>query len=178
VLTGLVATALLVECAQAVLRVGAADVADLLANSVGAAIGVAVGAGVLLARPHPRIARPTRRRLACTAAVCAACAVLLVVGVHLGADRRQADVQQQAATRFAGTTLGDYRAWERADALFERVFDALSAFSDGASDGGDVVQVRYPASFFGVDRCVFVAWVAEAVTVRPAAGTECSEFVR
>lgn len=177
VLAALWGGALLIECIQAVFRVGAADVADLSANGAGAALGVLAGALILLIWPHPRFPRPSRGRVAATAGLLAAICASILVGIHLGATHRQQSLVAQAEATFAGTTLKDYREWEAADSLTEEVFDALPVFADGARYFDSSVEVRYPATFFGVHRCVFVAWSDAEVVVRPESGTACTEFI-
>ncbi len=71
VLATLFGGVLFIECAQAVFRVGAADVADLVANWAGSALGVLGGALILLDLAAPTIAPPLlgagrrHRRAAC-----------------------------------------------------------------------------------------------------------------
>jgi hypothetical protein len=177
VLATLFGGVLFVEGAQAVFRVGAADVADLVANWAGSALGVLAGALILLIWPHPRFPRPSRGRVAATGALLAAICASIVIAAHLGAEQRQQSLVAQAETTFAGTTLDDYRQWETADSLYEEVFAALPVFADGSRFSESSVEVRYPASFFGVRRCVFVLWADDEVAVRPESGHACVEFI-
>ncbi|MHC5903949.1 VanZ family protein [Streptomyces sp. S6] len=167
VLAALSGLSLLIECVQAVTGLGANDVADLLANSAGAVLGVVAGKAVR----RPR--RPKRVMLAAVAG-----ATLLVGSLFVGANHRQASLERELSDRFTGTDLATYTTWEADDRLYDQVFHAASVLADGARHrGGDDVQVRYPASFFGLSRCVFVEWTRDGATVRRGAGEECAVFM-
>jgi hypothetical protein len=179
VIAALAGGSALIELLQALTGLGAADIADFAANTAGGAVG-AVG-GTLLIWAAPSIAgrsRPTRREmtraLGVVVGVCAVVAAFVVVG----ADRRQSSLEAGLADRFAGTTAQDYRAWEARDVLEQRVIDgAASVASDGEVVGPGWVAVRYPASFFGLRRCVFVLWGRAAVDVRGGSGSECTQLL-
>lgn len=100
-----------------------------------------------------------------------------VLAAGLGAAHRQDTLAAEARTRFSGTTVRDFRAGVAADTLTEDVFDAPSVYADGARYAPSSVEVRYPASFFGVRRCVYVEWSTAAVTVRPESGRACAGLI-
>ena len=167
--------AALVEIAQSVTQVGVPDVADLLANTVGAAVGVATGALVLLVDRRGQDRRAHVRFLLVLLLVVSVAAVAM----PLTAQARQDRLAQDLAQRFAGTDVQVYRQWESQDLLYEEVFDVAGVFSDGASDSGGSVTVRYPASFFLARRCVLVNWSADGVDLTRASGTaSCDELRR
>ena len=99
------------------------------------------------------------------------------MGVALGADHRHYAVEQEAQARFSGTTLTEFHRWGDADLLTEAVFDASSVLADGARYGEASVEVRYPASFLGLQRCVFVALTTTDAQLRGGTGQECSQSI-
>lgn len=177
VLGGLVMGSALIEFAQAVLRVGAADPTDVALNSLGAALGVATGALTLLIWPHPLVRRSSRQRAAITVGVIALACSVMMVGAHLGAAHRQEALARAAQERFGSTTIHDFHRWDATDRLSEEVFDALPAFSDGTRYSDGRVEVRYPATFFGIHRCVFVVWSDASVSIRREFGEPCAVFI-
>lgn len=178
VLAGLLGLTFLVECLQAVTGLGANDVADLLANGVGAGLGVLAGTlgWVLWPGPSGR-PRPSRRRAIVVAAAVVALGLVTALGLQWGAQHRQDSLGAELRDRFHGASLQQYRTWEAEDRLTEEVFDAGPVFSDGARVEEGAVLVRWPASFLGVRRCVLVEWTPGAADVRPASGHRCTEFL-
>ncbi|MBB1246683.1 VanZ family protein [Streptomyces durbertensis] len=178
VMAALVGLSFLIECLQAVTGLGANDVSDLIANSVGGALGVLAGSLILWLRGRAGGSlRLSRSGTALAAGSVAALVAAAVAGVLLGAEHRQASLERELNGRFAGTSLETYAAWEADDRLYEEVFAAASAFADGTRHRGDDVRVRYPASFFGLPRCVFVDWAPGDVAVHRGSGEECSAFM-
>ena len=176
VLATLATGSLAVETAQSVTGAGAADVADLAANTVGAAIGV--GAAMLIRRVRRR---PRASRVAWWKVVAAGGAAVVVVGAGLllGAENRQRSVEDELRERFAGTSKAEVDAM-LADMTGngpEELFSAISARSDGVRTTPDATELRYPATFFSLHRCVFVTWTADGVTFRRAAGKACSTLL-
>jgi hypothetical protein len=173
VLAGLVAGSFAVELVQAVLGVGAADVADVAANTVGAAIGV--GVAVLIRHASRRPAGT--RRLVGWPVITAAGAIVLATGagLMLGAASRQRSVEDELRQRFATTTKAEVDA-VLTDSTARGADELFSAISvrDGTRTTPDVTELRYPATFFGLHRCVFVTWAADTVAFRKASGGACS----
>jgi hypothetical protein len=168
-------TAALMEVAQAVTTVGVADVADLLANTVGATVGVAAGALVLLLDRHAEDRRAPLRFLLVILVVLTVAAVMM----PWAAQQRHDRLSQDLAERFAGTDLDAYRQWERDDRLYEEVFDVAGVFADGTSDSGESVTVRYPASFFLSRRCVLLTWSPDGIDLTRAGGSAaCDDLMR
>jgi glycopeptide antibiotics resistance protein len=173
----LVGVSILVESIQAVTGLGAPDVADLAANSVGAAVGV--GAATILARITKHRVESTlspRTRVIRAVAALSVGAVVLTL-VLVGADRRQRSIEREVRKAFAGTTKADIDRWNADGTMLEEVFDAVSIFSDGTQYSPDEVKVRYPASFFGLHRCVFVVWSPTSVRFERGSGDACTDFI-
>jgi hypothetical protein len=174
VLAALVAGSFAVELTQAVLGVGAADVADVAANAVGAAIGVGIAVLIRHASRRPAGAR----RVVGWPVVIAAGAVVLAVGagLMLGAANRQRSVEDELRQRFTSTTKAEVDAWlgDATGRGADELFSAISVRADGTRTTPDVTELRYPAKFLGLDRCVFVTWTADTVTFRKASGGACS----
>ena len=176
VAAALVGVSVLIESVQAITGLGAPDVADLLANSVGALVGVCAAA--LLARVRPRAEGTLSPRKQAIAAV--AVLTLGTVGLALvlvGADRHQHSLRRELRTAFAGTTKADIDRWNADGTMLKEVFDAVSAFADGTTYSPDEVKVRYPAPFFGLHRCVFVIWTPTAVEFKLGSGDACTDFL-
>lgn len=163
-----------IELIQAVTGLGAYDVADIVANFAGAAIGVgtAVLAGWVTEGIAGRdVSRRRWRRRGIAIVVAAVCALLLPI---VGASQRQAALMDEASTHFEGTTLADVERWERAGEL-DRVWRGVpSSYSDGFVIDAESATARYPARFLGRPTCVLVTWHEAQVDVRPATGTVCS----
>ncbi|MFE7457441.1 VanZ family protein [Streptomyces sp. NPDC057554] len=178
VLVAMAGLSFLVECLQAVTGLGANDVADLIANSAGGALGVLAGSFVWwLRRRADGALRHSRRQTVLTLGGAAVLVAAAVAGVFLGAEQRQASLERELHSRFAGTGLETYAAWEADDSLHEEVFDAVAVLADGIRHREDGVRVRYPASFLGLPRCVFVEWAPGDVAVHRGFGRECSVFM-
>lgn len=176
VLIGLMGLSLLVECLQAVISAGANDVADLITNSVGAGLGVVAGAGLLWLRSGGE-ARSRRWQLGWTAVAVVVGLVAVAVLLQAGAAYRQSALERELAGRFTGTSLEQYQQWEAEDRLQQEVFGVSSTFPDGALHLDHAVRLRYPASFFGLRRCVFVEWRPGTVRTTRGSGAECTDFL-
>jgi hypothetical protein len=173
---------LLIEVVQDLTFLGASDPADLLANSLGAAIGVIVAVGYLAVaarrRPSDAAVPPARRRLLVgTAAI-----VLLVglgwLGVQVGADMRQQALRAELRTAFAGTTATDVAQQSASDDGFSGLLAAVTTRPGylGRVGETDEFEGRYSAQFFGTYRCVYIRWTTEGFTLRDASGDQCAEF--
>lgn len=184
---------MMIESVQAVAGLGAADITDVVANTVGAALGVTMAAAVLNGidwsrRPEHPPADARRRVAVATGGAMTVLAVLL--GLLVGADRRQARVHDELEDAFVNTTYdeiasvlqGDSEDRDRfdADAQFsdsEQIFSAISVRADGFRYTDDQIELRWPALFFGFRRCVYVIWTPSAVQIRDHSGAACTDFI-
>ena len=105
--------------------------------------------------------------------------VVVGAGLLLGAANRQRSVEDELRERFAGTSKAEVDAM-LADMTGngpEELFSAISVRSDGVRTTPAATELRYPATFFSLERCVFVTWTAAGVTFRRAAGNACSTLL-
>lgn len=178
VTAGLIVCSLGIEVVQGLASLGVPDVADLVANSVGAALGATMGTILLWVVPGVwGRSRPSRQAMLRGGATAGAVLVTVTVLAYAGAAQRQASLEHELSARFTGTTLRDFRQWEAKGQLYDEVFEAVSVSIDGQIQDAQSVSARYPASFFGVRRCVFVRWTAKDVEVQPEAGRRCTDFL-
>jgi glycopeptide antibiotics resistance protein len=173
----LVGVSILIESVQALTGLGAPDVADLVANSIGGLVGV--GTATLLARAtrHRAEATLSPRKRAMVAASALGLGAVALTLVLVGADRHQQSLRHELQTAFAGTTKADVDRWNADGTILQEVFDAVSVFADGAQYSPDEVKVRYPASFLGVHRCVFAIWTATSVRFEGGSGDACTDSI-
>lgn len=190
-LAGLVALAMLVESVQGIAGLGAPDITDVAANSIGAAIGAAVAAllvaglrraGVVATRDRPESQRGAIVVVALVLVVITSLTVVLV-----GADRHQARIRDELEQALGDTTYDDIDAVLRGDseqlepgARFsdsEQVFSAASVRADGFNYAEDRIELRWPATFFGFRRCVYVVWQPRGVQFRNVSGAACTDFI-
>ena len=180
---GLTALSLLIELIQGVTGVGAPDVADLIANSVGAAVGATIAWGVVSFVAARRGARPGLRVVLTPPALLVVGATVLVVSLTVGADRRQAALVTELESLYRTSSFEQFMRWENAEErgkvplLTKRVFDRTSVRTDGMYYGKSSVTVRFPASFFGIHRCVFAIWAPGSFSVRRSSGSACTKFI-
>ena len=180
---GLTGLSLLIEVIQGVTGVGAPDVADLIANSVGAALGVAAATGVAWLVAARRGARPGLRAVLARAALLAVAVTVLAVSLIVGADRRQAGLVTELESLYGTSSFEQFTRWEKAEKrgrlllLTKNVFDRTSLRTDGMYYGDRSVTIRYPASFFGIRRCVFAIWAPGSFSVRRGSGGACTKFI-
>jgi hypothetical protein len=106
-----------------------------------------------------------------------AAATLVFSGVTEGASARQARLEHELLRLYGSSSFQQFKRWERADRLPQEVFARTSVSSDGAHYGARTVTIRYPASFFGLRRCVFATWEAQAFAVRRGSGRACTAFL-
>lgn len=168
----LAAGSLMIECVQSVTGAGANDAADIVANSVGAALGVGI-AHLLGSVARPRICSPRRRLAVVVAGVGGG--VLVVAALLAGASQRQDRVAADLEDEFAGTTRTAVST--RLDEDPESVFGAVNPRADGAQYLDNALIVRYPATFFGFQRCVYVVWTDLDVSFDKASGNDCTRFM-
>ena len=192
-LAGLGALSMLIESVQALTGVGAADIADVVANTIGAALGVATAMTTMLGLERRGASGQTagdpRRRAVGAAAV----VVALIVGLTAllaGADRRQARIHDELESAFADTSYAEIAAVLQgdtvdpdrldADARFddsEQIFSAISIRADGSRYTEEQIELRWPAVFVGVRRCVYVIWTRTSVEFRDLSGSACTDFI-
>ena len=161
---------------------GQPDPADLVANSLGAAIGVVIGMGTLLVSPrfgsHEGAMAPTRRGL-----VLGLGAICLLVGLgwagqQLGADQRRDALRHELQDRFAGSTSTDIAARLATEEGFSELLAGVTTRPTYLAQVGETDQFegRYSVQFFGSYRCVFIRWTTAGFTLRDGSGEECSVF--
>lgn len=125
---------------------GANDLADIIANLAGAALGtstaVVAGWAADAIADHTVPARQWMLR-GTTVAVVGVCAAVLP---GPGATQRQAVLAEEARHGFNRTSLTDIHQWERDDEL-DRVSHGMpSTYSDGFTMGQDPATARYPGT--------------------------------
>jgi hypothetical protein len=170
-LTGL---SLIIESIQAVTGAGANDVADLAANSLGAAVGGAIVAALWAIGGNGNVDLSRRSRRLLLGGVTAT-ALTLLAGWFIGASNRQQNVEDLLRSEFAGTDRTDLEALLQSDS--SAVFGAGADLSDGTRYTDDTIEIRYPATFFGLHRCVFAIWNSERVEFRKESGHLCTDFI-
>ncbi|MFN2346019.1 MAG: VanZ family protein [Dermatophilaceae bacterium] len=173
VLAALAALSVAIEVIQAVTGLGANDVADIIANLAGAAVGTSGAVAAGWAADAITGQAVGTRRWVTRATVVAAAGVCAVVLPGLGASQRQGSLADQARQNLEGTSLADVQRWER-EGEMERVWRAVpSVYSDGFSRDTQTATARYPARFLGRRTCILVTWAPDGVAVQPASGTVC-----
>ncbi len=165
---------LLIEFTQAVTGAGANDVADLVANSLGAAIGAAVVLVCWAIVDDRKIDLSSRSRRLGAAGVVAA-GLALIASWLFGASSRQHHVEDVLRSKFEGTDRAEIEALMESDS--SAVFGAADDYADGTRYSDDSIEIRYPATFFSLHRCVFVVWTSEGVEFRKASGHDCTDFI-
>lgn len=192
-LVGLAGLTMLIESVQGATGAGGADITDVVANTLGAALGVgaaAIATTVLVRAGFMTDATSNPRRQAIAAAGLVVLLAITAAALVTGADRRQASVHDDLESVFADTTYDEIRAVLSADvdnpeplddtARFvdgEQIFGAISVRSNGARYTDDQIEIRWPALFFGFRRCVYVTWTPTNVEFRDASGQACTEFI-
>jgi hypothetical protein len=154
-----------------VLGVGAADVADVAANSIGAALGA--GVAVLAAR---RVVGQIDRRT--LVIVTLAALTLGIVGFTVaerGAARRQRTIERELVAELSTTTRSDVDAMLSDPVAAERLFSRISVRPDGVSRTPTAIELRYPATFLGLHRCVTITWLAVGPVVERHSGSPCTD---
>ncbi len=171
VVAALATGSLLVEFLQGITGAGAPDVGDLVANGVGAGLGAALSVAVqAIWDPGSWGTTPRRRRA--IGAVAGLAVLAIVAGGLLGASQRQRSLEDSLRAEFAGTDLSSIEARLADDP--NAVFGAVSEFADGSYTSETSLEIRYPADFFGLQRCVFVIWTSTGVEFRKASGNACT----
>lgn len=179
-----------IESWQALFGRGAPDVKDLVANTAGAAIGVACAvllAGSLghrLRRPgdvddaRPQTLRWTRRRWIAIIGGTVVAVGAGLVGLRLGASVQQQTLVDELHTAFDRTTKQDLAPYFGENGNVSDFYDRISVPPNDWrwSDGAPSFDARYPVEFFGITNCVFVHWTTNDVSYRTSSGEECTRF--
>lgn len=181
VVAGLAAASFVIETVQAITYLGAPDPGDLVANSLGAAVGAAPVA-VWLRRRHPQDVQAVDRRVVLATLV--GLVVMAAVGIGFVQTRANAgrnDLRRELDDAFATTTIDDI------DAMFIDVEDGRANPFESLvsvrpdwwvhSGGGTPMTARYPIEFFGAHRCVFVTFSAEPAVFRNEKGSVCTRYL-
>ncbi len=176
-----------IETLQALFALGAADTTDLVANTLGAAIGVGlatIGVAVwrrtkwsTLGPATPRLS--LRARLAVAAAVVTA-AVAAVLFVQWRADVAGDDLLAELHRTYNGTSLADMEPlFKDIDGGYQQFLDRNSVRPDSQRLGGTPLrtEVRYSVMTFGFSRCVFVTWTDAGVSFRTDEGDVCTDYL-
>lgn len=176
VIVGLCGLSVLVELLQGLAGVGAPDIADVLANALGAMIGAVLGEliGLVVNVFDRRL--PVTRRLGTLAFGVILILVLASMAILFGADQRQERTAATLRVMFGDSSIDDLKRWDKAGDLEEKVFfpSGLSVVAEGMIGPNDrEVTLRYPANFFGARRCVLVTWQVDDAVIREEAGDVC-----
>jgi hypothetical protein len=175
VLAALAGLSVAIEVIQAVTGLGANDLADIIANLAGAALGTSTA--VVAGWAADAIAGRTvaTRRWMLRGITVAVVGLSAALAPGLGATARQAALAEEARQGFVGTTLPDIHRWERDDEM-DRVWRGVpSTYSDGFILGRESATARYPARFLGQRTCILVTWDAVGLEVQPASGAVCQQ---
>ena len=170
----LVGMAGLIEVGQGLFHLGAPDPGDLIANSLGAIVGVALAAAVQRTQRgawSPRV-------VAGSILGAGFLAGSAWVGITVGADARRDSLAAEIGSAFAGMTSAEIATALATPTGAERIFSTTETRPDylGRVGNSDVYAARYSTQFLGFDRCVFVRWERDRMTISPGSGAECSVF--
>jgi len=191
-LAALVVGSFVIESLQALLDLGFPDTTDLVANSLGAAVGVGCAAmGVAMwqrsgratprSGPGPATQRLSQRSRRFVAAGVGLLVLVTFVTIQWRADAARDNLLAELHRTYDGTTLED-----TAPAFFGDGGDEIQALLDRNSVRPDSfvysadqssAQVRFPPMYFGFSRCVFVTWTNGGVAFRTGDGDACTDFV-
>jgi hypothetical protein len=140
VLVALSGGSLAIEVTQAITAAGALDIADFVANAVGAGIGVGAAA-ILNAATFPQPRRSTSRSRVFVIGTFLVVVVVAVAALFLGASRRQQAVEARLRAAFEGTNRSDIEVlFEEADSAV--VFGAAGDWADGTRRSDNVLEIR------------------------------------
>jgi hypothetical protein len=108
-----------IEVVQPLLGVGANDVIDVLANTVGASLGAWLAWALRTVHDSMAQRRLDTWEVTQVAGIAVVAVAVATFGSAWGADLRQATVAERLERVFAGTTINDNLAWEAQDRLGE-----------------------------------------------------------
>jgi len=185
VLVGLASMSFAIEAIQSLTRLGTADVRDLVANTIGAAVGVVLATVIVRRRADdaPPLTEAEQRSLDSRATL-AAIVVIAVVGgvtwfgVGAVADLRQDRLVDDLTAAFDGTTAADIAIELGSDAGFDRLVQRGPSRPDYIGEVGDtgMYEGRWSTVFVGLHRCVIVRWSDDELTTRETSGRTCRRF--
>ena len=186
-LAALAASSFVIETVQALFGLGAPDTTDLVANTLGAAIGVGLGVvGVAVwRRTKWSLLGPSVQSRSCgvlfaTAAGVLVAVVAAVLIVQWRADAARDDLLSELRRTYDGTTLRDMDAvFQDSDGSYQQFLDRNSVRPDSQRSGASPrrTEVRYATMYFGFSRCVFVTWTNDGVSFRSDEGDACTDFL-
>lgn len=170
------AGSLAIEIVQPLIGVGANDAVDLLANTIGAALGALAGA-IILAIVDLAARRRTgpARLLRLAVAIMAAGAILVGYPAWVASTRQAAGAAQLDAM-FAGTTLDDYQTnrdttWDAKLLDFTTGNGPLTAVSYRTDQ---VARERFTWTLYFATRCIIAEWTPTGYTTFRQSGQECT----
>lgn len=164
-----------IEVVQPLLGVGANDVLDVLANTIGAFIGAWMAWALGFVRVSVAVRRLDTSEAARVVGVAAVAVVVATLGSAWGADMRQTTVAERLERVFAGTSLDDYIAWAAQDRLSVEVFARGPAWPTDASVDETAAHVTFPTRFYLSGRCVIATWDHDGFSTEHADGQACGE---
>ncbi len=173
-LGALVAGSFALECVQAVTAAGANDLIDLVSNSLGSLVGTGTALIVISIVGGRVRSLSTARRLQLIGASLVA-VVLVTVGWFAGASQRQSNTRSAVIQRFDGIDLASIQ--EEIESDFDAVVTAVPGVRGDYFLLDDSVELRYPATFFGLHRCVYATWTGDEMAIRNASGDDCTRFL-
>ena len=182
VLVGLIVLSALIETLQGLTFLGAPDPADLVANALGALVGVTLGAGAMAVSPRLHAGASdqalSRRDIAMRLVVAVAVAAIGWAGLQAGANARGDALRDELQSAFAGTTASDVAATLATAGGFDEMLRATTTWPMYLGQVGDTDQfeARYTTQFFGLYRCVTIRWTTAGFSLRPGSDDTCTQF--
>jgi len=173
-LGALVLGSFVIECLRAITGAGGNDLVDIVANSIGALIG---SGGVLIVMniTGGQLRELSRTRRLQLIAPAGAAVVLVFASGFVGAERRQDSVRSTVAERFGNTDLKTLQDELASDP--EAVWGAVPGVRADYFTTDDSATLRFPATFFGLQRCVYATWTVDDIEIRDASGDDCTRFL-
>ncbi len=178
-----------IETLQALTGLGAADVTDLIANSLGGVIGATATAAAIRFTPglvpdtSQSASSETESRLGSKWVIGIVGATLLTVGALYGGlqailTTRQSALRDEVEKSYEGLTVEDINAILEEEPSGLNPFFILKAGSpDSYQFYGDTrpIEIRYPVDLLGFYRCVFVRLSDSAPEFSNGSGEVCTE---
>lgn len=170
------AGSLAIEIIQPLIEVGANDAVDLLANTIGAAIGAIGGALILTITDLAAGCRVGPARLVRLAAAALAAGAILAGYPAWVAGSKQTSAAAQLDAMFAGTTLADYKAnrdttWGAKLHHFTVTNGPLTAMGYRTDQ---VARERFTWTLYFTSRCVIAEWAPTSYTTVQQSGQDCT----
>lgn len=177
-LIGLVALSLLIELTQGVLRLGSPDPGDLVTNSIGAALGVALGFLGVRAAADGGGERHRSRLVVLSVGAVAAAAVIFWLGASAGASARADAIAEDVRATLGAWSAPDVGAALDSPDGAHALFFGTEVVPDYVGEIGQtgVYEARYSTQFLGILRCVFARWDETGLTLETDDGDRCTVF--